>query len=293
VRTGSLHQLRLQGGRVLAYRQQPGDGTPLVLLHGLYDNSSGWEVFARGSQRPLICFDLPGFGASDPPAVARYDSYAAAICEGIAALSLERFLLVGHSLGGAVATAVSERLHEQVLGLVLLAPCGYGRQLIPELLMTPGMRPLLDRALPLGMAHPLTARAIYLSLVSYGQPPDAAALARFTDAARRCQPGIKAGTEAIVAGGLAPDAFYRRALTYPGPVSALWGECDRLVPLSHSRGVKHAFPQASLTVWPRMGHHPQAERPGALDRFIEDCALAATSKDGQVKPGARAPRRPL
>ena len=41
------------------------------------------------------------------------------------------------------------------------------------------------------------------------------------------------------------------------------------MPLDHTRAVKRALPQTHLEVWPRMGHHPQRERPAQLARFIE------------------------
>jgi pimeloyl-ACP methyl ester carboxylesterase len=56
---------------------------------------------------------------------------------------------------------------------------------------------------------------------------------------------------------------------FEGPVAALWGARDALVPLGHTDAVKSALPQVHLEVWPRMGHHPQRERPAQLARFIE------------------------
>ena len=49
----------------------------------------------------------------------------------------------------------------------------------------------------------------------------------------------------------------------------MWGDRDRLVPLAHRDGVMTAFPQAQLSVWKKMGHHPQRERPSELAQFIE------------------------
>ena len=63
---------------------------------------------------------------------------------------------------------------------------------------------------------------------------------------------------------------------------ALWGDRDRLVPLAHRNGVMTAFPQAQVSVWKNMGHHPQRERPSELARFIE----AACNR---ARPSARHP----
>jgi hypothetical protein len=50
---------------------------------------------------------------------------------------------------------------------------------------------------------------------------------------------------------------------------ALWGDRDRLVPLAHRDGVMTAFPHAQISVWKKMGHHPQRERPSELAQFVE------------------------
>ena len=93
--------------------------------------------------------------------------------------------------------------------------------------------------------------------------------------AYRWAPGAQCANEAITASGLSPRAFYRRQLDYPGPVLALWGDRDRLVPIAHRDGVMTAFPQARISVWKKMGHHAQRERPSQLARFIEAaCAHA-------------------
>src|ERR1035438_6043078 len=64
--------------------------------------------------------------------------------------------------------------------------------------------------------------------------------------------------------------FYRRQVDYHGPVLALWGDRDRLVPLAHHDGVMTAFPQAQVSVWEKMGHHPQRERPSELARLLQN-----------------------
>jgi pimeloyl-ACP methyl ester carboxylesterase len=78
----------------------PGEGLPLVLLHGLYDNAEGWDVLAGACNHPCLCFDLPGFGDSDLRVHPTYTDYAADICEAITQLRIQDFAVIGHSLGG-------------------------------------------------------------------------------------------------------------------------------------------------------------------------------------------------
>ena len=98
----------------------------------------------------------------------------------------------------------------------------------------------------------------------------------FIDDHSRLLPGYRWGTREDV---LRLEGAHRRRLDYHGPVLALWGDRDRLVPLAHRDGVMTAFPQAQLSVWKKMGHHPQRERPSELAQFIEAAC-------GHALPGA-------
>ena len=138
-RPHEIRDLRLSAGRALRVRSWLGHGRPLVLLHGLLDDSEGWAQLARDTHRPAIAIDLPGFGGSALPTRPRVSAYAEAVVEGLDQLELCDFTLVGHSLGGAVATAVAERC-DAVRALALLAPAGYGHTRLAAAANLPGVR---------------------------------------------------------------------------------------------------------------------------------------------------------
>ena len=64
-------------------------------------------------------------------------------------------------------------------------------------------------------------------------------------------------------------------------------ERDALVPLGHIKAVKSALPQAHVEIWPRMGHHPQRERPAQLSRFIERHAAEAAAPATRTESARR------
>ena len=208
----------------------------------------------------------------------------------LAALEVHDFTLVGHSLGGAVAAGLAERLGDDVAALVLIAPAGFGRIHLAEACQLPGVRTLVRHGLPLALANPVTALGVYMAVIGNGHRPDPELLARLRKNAHRWAPGAACANEAITASGLSDRAFYRRRLDYHGPVLALWGERDRLVPLAHRDGVMTAFPQAQLSVWKKMGHHPQRERPSELARFIEAACARARPSARDAATGSK-PRR--
>lgn len=291
-RVATTMAVALPDGRRLGVEYWPGDGAPLVLLHGLLDCAVGWKQLAAVIDRPCYAVDLPGFGDSDCPTRNRISAYAEDVQTALAALEVHDFTLVGHSLGGAVAAGLAERLRDHVAALVLIAPAGFGRIRLAEAIQLPGVRSLVHLGLPLALRNPVTAFGVYMAVVGNGHLPDPELIARLRKNASRWAPGAECANEAITASGLSPRAFYRRQLDYRGPVLALWGDHDRVVPLAHRDGVMTAFPQAQVSVWKKMGHHPQRERPSELARFIEAACGSARASALGAAAGSK-PRRKL
>jgi pimeloyl-ACP methyl ester carboxylesterase len=183
---------------------------------------------------------------------------------------VQRATLVGHSLGGGVAAEVAER-SSRIASLVLLAPVGFGRIGLAETLTRPVIVDLATLALPLALVNPLVVTAAYATFVAHRRLPERGLVGRLRSHAARAPLGVRAATIAIARAGREE----RRRLVFDGPVSALWGTNDGLVPTSHAEGVRAALPHAELEFWPGMGHHPQRERPAELAEFIEHRASGA------------------
>jgi pimeloyl-ACP methyl ester carboxylesterase len=122
------------GGRSLSQAER--GSLPVVLVHSLAGNSSQWSAQLEHLHRArrAVALDLRGHGRSEPP---RNGDYSIAGMAGdIAAvadtLGLERFVLVGHSMGGGVALAYAGKYPERVAGLVLVDPIGDAKQIPPD-----------------------------------------------------------------------------------------------------------------------------------------------------------------
>ena len=282
VRETQIVETVLSDGRRICARRRAGEGTPLVFLHGLLDSSEGWTEIATASPRPSVAFDLPGFGGSDLPTRSRVSAYADDVVSAMRSLDLRDVTLVGHSFGGAVAAAVAERIPARIASLLLLAPAGFGRIALAEAVSVPGVRHATAALMPMWLNAPVVLGAAYRMFVTAGEPAPADVVARVRRDAKSLTPAAVAATQAVVAAGLSKRAFHRRRVAYHGPVAALWGAIDHVVPPRHAAGVKHAFPQAELTEWEGMGHHPQRER--ALDL----CSLIEGACEPAAGPRARA-----
>jgi len=112
-------------GSLVHYRQSsrtPPGAMAMVCLHGSGADSIVWSAQLSRLRRKyaIIAPDLPGHGCSEGITLESAADYAAWLHEFTQALELKRFLLVGHSFGGAVAQEFARSYSEQVAGLVLI-----------------------------------------------------------------------------------------------------------------------------------------------------------------------------
>jgi pimeloyl-ACP methyl ester carboxylesterase len=129
-----LRQIPGHGSVTLA-GEETGDGTPIVLLHGLSATRrnvvQGSRHLARRGYR-LIAYDARGHGASSPapdPAAYEYSDLVADLEAVLADLELERPVLAGSSMGAATAIAYALDYPDRVPALVQITPAynGAGR----------------------------------------------------------------------------------------------------------------------------------------------------------------------
>ncbi|MFU8877585.1 MAG: alpha/beta fold hydrolase, partial [Wenzhouxiangellaceae bacterium] len=104
------------------------DGARVLALHGWLDNAFSFRPMWSWLQKfDLVCMDFPGHGESParPPA-ARYhfDDYVFDVLAAADALGWERFHLVGHSLGGAVASVLAAACPDRVDSLSVIEGLG-------------------------------------------------------------------------------------------------------------------------------------------------------------------------
>jgi pimeloyl-ACP methyl ester carboxylesterase len=123
----------LDGNRI--HYVETGEGRPIVFVHGLGGQLHHFRhpMFRLLPGYRLIALDRPGSGYSvrAPGATARLPEQAATVAAFIKALELERPLVVGHSLGGAVALTLALNHPELVSVIVTLAPLTHMLDAVP------------------------------------------------------------------------------------------------------------------------------------------------------------------
>ncbi len=270
-------RVRAGGADVAVYEAGATDAAPAaLLLHGLgHWADAAWRPlvpYLDGARR-YVAFDLPGFGASDKPDV-RYDAaYFRSVAAGVAdALGIERFAVVGHSLGGFVAADFAATSGERITHLALIAPAGFTRvpRHVAASVLALALGPWFVRRTPSrGFVRRMVERAVFDRAAIDASVLDRAYALAGDDGVRRAFAGVYAASTDLFTGRRALHARFAR---YTGPVLCAWGRHDRYIPVRALAAVRRVYPQATVLVLERSAHLPAVEEPralaSALDAFL-------------------------
>lgn len=122
-------------GKEIHYGEQPGQGPPVVMIHGLPGTHKDFDpVIPQLRGMHVVSIDRPGFGWSKGGAVP-YQEQVDLVHEMLTRLRLSPAVVVGHSFGGTVALGLARRYPQDVAKMILVAPGGGGtRSKTPDLL---------------------------------------------------------------------------------------------------------------------------------------------------------------
>ncbi len=268
--------IQLSDGVRLHMRDEgPRDAPVIILAHGSNASLHAWEPWVAALQGKwrVVSFDFPAHGLTGPSASGIYNgaAYVRVVDELAANLKIDRFVLVGNSMGGAVAWRYALAHPNKVAGLVLVDAAGYPRE-------GGGKPPLvfrLARAPVIGEAFSrLTNKSILKSQLTDVIVDDSlvtdAMVQRYYDLLMR--KGNRDATLArLRAGPDDPDAF-KSIPTITAPTLVLWGEQDPWIPLADAARFTSEIKGATKITYLNTGHLPQEERPTetavAVDAFL-------------------------
>ncbi|SDR29216.1 alpha/beta fold hydrolase [Pseudovibrio sp. Tun.PSC04-5.I4] len=237
----------------------PENSEPIIFIHGFGGDASTWRNIQvqLENERRTIAFDLPAHGR----ALADFEpsnavGSAKAIVKSLDALKLDKVHLVGHSMGGAIASLVAMRCPERIASLTLLAPGGFGSEINAKLLRR--------YAVSQTEAEQQALLEQFVGL-EFELPQD---LAKYV-AAQRSIPGaadaLKAVSELILDGerqGVLPTA---KLAELPMPIKVVWGTQDKMLPTRQC----HKLPgPVACHVFDGVGHMVHMEIPQEVIRLI-------------------------
>jgi pimeloyl-ACP methyl ester carboxylesterase len=256
-------------------------GEPIVMLHGIGRSLEDWapQHDLLPATYRLISMDLLGFGLSDsPPGRLTLSRLADGVFETLDAMGAQRPVHVfGNSLGGAVALAMQATRPERVTSAVLVAPAGFGHEVVLDLRLVaiPGLGHVLLRHVSRAGAR-RTERALFHdgSFVTEERIEQAM---RVASRPGRVEVFLDIVRELGTVRGIRPgwrSALLADVARHPRPTLVLWGDRDRILPARHLPAACAALPHAQSHVFADTGHLPQIERAAEFaalaGRFVRE-----------------------
>lgn len=244
----------LPTGETVEAHHRPGEGRPIVLLHGAAGHKDAWDLSSSGwGTSDLWSVSLPGRPGSPGAPASTAEAAAKWVHSALAGLGVrDAATWVGHSFGGAVALEAA-RLQFGVAKLVLVASAA-------RLKVSSALLAAAEKATaPLSMEMAFGPGATKSTIASY---QEATAKVPLTTA---------------LADWRACDGFDRRAelSTIEVPTLVLYGEADALTPPKFQGPLAEALPQGRAEAYSGVGHMLPWE---AKEHFIE--SVLAFTRNG-------------
>ena len=263
------------------------DGVPLLLLHGFGNEAHIWDDFAPAvaPHYRTLAMDHRGHGDSDWDPEGRYDhdSMVRDVESVTAALGIERLVLVGHSLGGRIATLFADRNATRMAGLVLvdigpdLDPRGVTRiQIDVASAPQPTFASVEEYARALTLAYPAGRPDALLRMARHGIRRREDGRYELKMDPRLRGVGATESPEAAADRGRAMSELLWKALARIScPTLVVRGAAsDVLAPDTADRMVEETLAQGRLAVVPQAGHSVMTDNPDGFREAVTSFVLA-------------------
>ena len=256
--------VELPGGDIQVREDGPRDAPAVVLIHGFAASMRWFDSVTPSLARDLrvVRIDLLGHGGSEKPR----DGYAMeeqadVVAQVMDELGIRRAVLVGHSMGGVVATAVAERHRERVSRVMLIGTPPDGRAIDEPITAQAAFWPVVGHAVDTLIDDRLVRLAVEGGFAPEFDPP------------RRLEKDIFGRTTWNVFSETsdAIDRYWRarpvpqRLLSTGVPATVLLGEREGHAPRSTAL---YREVGARVTVLDGLDHSPMVEAPGRAAALI-------------------------
>lgn len=253
------------GGRIIDTTVVPanakieGAGPAIVLLHGFGAAINWWDDIAPelATDHQVIRIDLIGHGGTAAPsssyAIERQAALVAAILD---KFGVERTTVIGHSMGGEVATALAELNPERIARLIFI-----DSPPIAGATFTPLTDAYFTRVIGELLSHFQDDRIVRRGLAQ-GFAPGFPVPEKFVDDLRQLTyTAFREAHDGSVAYRRLKAPYERLAALKPvPPLLAITGALDAIVPPDHLKFIKRV-PGSEVAVIEGAGHSPMFEKP--------------------------------
>ena len=238
----------------------------ILMIHGFGASLHTWDTWATLLEKDyrIIRLDLPGFGLTGPEVTNNYsdDRTNAILLEILRQLEIPQVVVIGNSIGGRIAWYFTSQYPQQVSHVILLSPDGF---------QSPGMTYGRAHEVPImmsGMQWVMPKWLLKANLVpAYDDPASLQEdlLSRYFDL--MLLPGVRSAMLERMRQTILKDPIpYLKTIQQPTLI--LWGESDRLIPVSNAQDYVKVMPHATLQALKKVGHLPQEEKANKNIKYV-------------------------
>ena len=252
------------------FRRVPGEGDPVVFVHGNPTSSSDWQPFLERMTGPALALDLPGWGRSEVPDAAEFDYSMTALARFVqrflARMAVEHYSLVVHDWGGLALIGAQEepdRIRRLVIANAVPLLPGYRWHRTARIWRTRGLgevsrvlaaRPLVDVGLRESRGDwsrhdPAFVDEIATQIRERDRVAAILGLYRSGDPDRLAEAG-------------------QRLDRITAPTLVVWGMKDRYLPAKFGAAYAERLPDATLIEARSAGHWPWIDSPELVETMI-------------------------
>ena len=249
----------------------------LLFIHGLGSSADRWLDIpdALSLYFHTVAIDLPGFGGSDKPSDMNYtiETFSDIVREFIDKIKITEedrgnnkartTTLVGHSLGGYIASRIAATDNSNFLNKLVLVDSS-GNLEKPT--------PLLDEYLGAAMnPSKENVRKVFEQMVANPLLVTDVLVHGFIDRINR--PGSKYAFESSLRNSANTQIGIKNLnrISEKGiPTLILWGMHDKVIPTQHSQIFKEAIKGSTVTMIPNTGHAPFTEKPALVCEYLHN-----------------------
>ncbi|EFE93443.1 esterase [Serratia odorifera] len=244
--------------QLLAAQAEQTNALPIVLIHGLFGNLDNLGVLARDlhRQHPVVKVDLRNHGLSPHAAEMNYPVMAQDLLTLLDSLNIERAIVIGHSMGGKAAMALTAIAPERIAKLVVIdiAPVAYQTRHHDEIFAA------LQAVSAAGMTQRQQAAALMRTMLDEEGVIQFLLKSFHQGEWRFNLPVLIEQYETIIGWQPVP--------AWPQPILFIRGGLSPYVKNDYRDDIARQFPQARAYEVAGSGHWVHAEKPDAVLRAI-------------------------
>ena len=255
----SPQMLDVNGLKVHYKETGPQAAPALLLMHGFGSSLQAWDDWSLKLEQKyrVIRLDLPGFGLTGASPANDYseEKDLAILTHFADKLGLEKFSIIGHSMGGKMAWTLAATQPERVQALVLMAPDGFpeAKDFGTKPYEVPAVMGLIKYFLP----KYLVRKSIEPAFAEADALSDAQ-VNRYYDMLRA--PGVRAAILERSNQTIYTDPV-PRLKAIKAPTLLIWGEQDQMIPSTNAKSYANVLSNSTTVLVPKLGHLLQEEQP--------------------------------